>query len=77
MNKKENAIRIINFNEPEFIAGEIPSYTLSYLGCNHEGFDGGGDHMPVNSKWLDIWKTEWHIEHEGVMGFPKGNPLGV
>jgi uroporphyrinogen decarboxylase len=45
------------------------------MGCNHEGFAGGGHHMPVGSVWRDIWGTEWHREHEGVMGFPRGNPL--
>lgn len=75
MNRKENALRIIKFNEPEFVAGEIACHSLSYLGCNHEGYLGGGHHLPVGSKWVDIWNTEWHKEHEGVMGFPRGNPL--
>ncbi len=26
-------------------------------------------------RWTDIWGTEWHLEHQGVMGFPRGNPL--
>jgi uroporphyrinogen decarboxylase len=29
----------------------------------------------VGSVWKDIWGTEWHREHEGVMGFPRGAPL--
>ena len=31
--------------------------------------------MPVESVWMDIWGTEWHREHDGVMGFPQVNPL--
>jgi len=75
MNAKENAIRIIRFDHPERIVSGPPTYTLCYHGCNHEGFDGGGDGSPVGSIWKDIWGTEWHKIHEGVMGLPKGNPL--
>lgn len=75
MNAKENALRIINFDNPERITAGPPVYTLCYHGCNHEGFDGGGDGSPVGTTWLDIWGTEWHKIHEGVMGLPKGCPL--
>jgi len=75
MNQKENALRIIRFNKPERVISGCPVHGLGYLGCNHEGFAGGGHHLPVGSKWSDIWRTVWHKEHEGVMGFPRGNPL--
>ncbi len=75
MNAKENALRIIRFDRPERIVGGPPCHGLAYLGCNHEGYEGGGHHLPVGSKWTDIWGTVWHREHEGVMGFPRGNPL--
>ncbi len=75
MNQKENARRIIDFDNPERVVSGCPSHGLAYLGCNHEGYEGGGHHLPVGSKWTDIWGTEWHREHEGVMGFPRGNPL--
>jgi uroporphyrinogen decarboxylase len=29
----------------------------------------------VGSRWTDLWGTVWHKEHEGVMGFPRGNPI--
>ena len=75
MNTKENALRIVRFDHPERIMGGCPIHNFGYLGCNHEGFNGGGHHLPVGSVWQDIWGTEWHLEHDGVMGFPRGNPL--
>ena len=76
MTNKENALEIIRFGKPERVVKGLPAYTPCYLGCNHEGFEGGGDNMPVGSRWKDIWQTEWHKEHADVMGFPRGNPLG-
>ena len=75
MNAKENALRIIRFDNPERVESGCPVYGIGYRGCNHEGFQGGGHHLPVGSVWIDIWGTEWHREHDGVMGFPRGNPL--
>ncbi|MEK7767947.1 MAG: uroporphyrinogen decarboxylase family protein [bacterium] len=75
MTEKENALRIIRFDRPERVVSGLPTFDLWYLGCNHEGYAGGGHHLPVGSKWTDIWGTEWHREHPGVMGFPRGHPL--
>jgi uroporphyrinogen decarboxylase len=75
MTPKENALRIIRFDHPERVRMEPPTHDIAYLGCNHEGFQGGGHHLPVGSSWTDIWGTTWLKEHEGVMGFPRGNPL--
>lgn len=75
MTEKQNALEIIRFGKPERITGGLKDYGLQYLGCNHEGYTGGGHHLPVGSKWTDIWGTVWHKEHAGVMGFPRGNPL--
>jgi uroporphyrinogen decarboxylase len=76
VNAKENALRIIHFDNPERVTAGPPVYTLCYNGCNHESFDGkGGDGSPVGTKWVDVWGTEWHKIHDGVMGLPKGNPL--
>jgi uroporphyrinogen decarboxylase len=75
MNPKENALRIIRFEQPEYVMSRPPVYELRYFGCNHEGFDGGSHDCPVGSRWVDIWGTGWHKSHEGVMGFPRGNPL--
>ncbi len=75
MTPRENALRNIRFDNPERITGGLPTHGIGYYGVNHEGFDGGGHHLPVGSRWTDIWGTEWHREHAGVMGFPRGNPL--
>jgi uroporphyrinogen decarboxylase len=75
MTPKENALRTIRFDNPEWIAGGPPTHSVPYRGCNHEGYEDGGHHLPVGSKWTDIWGTEWHREHDGVMGFPRGHPL--
>jgi len=75
MTDKENALRIIRFDHPERVMEGAPSHYMAYRGCNHEGYEGGGHHLPVGSVWRDIWGTEWHREHEGVMGFPRHGPL--
>ena len=75
MNNKANAIEIMNFGKPERITLGLPSHFAGYLGVNHEGFDGGGHHLPVGSWWTDIWGTGWHKEFPDVMGFPKKCPL--
>ena len=75
MNPRENALRIIRFDAPERVVTAPPCTGLAYLGANHEGYGGGGHHLPVGSRWTDIWGVEWHREQDGVMGFPRGNPL--
>ena len=75
MTDKENALRIVRFDCPERVTSGCPVHGLAYLGCNHEGYDGGGHYLPTGSTWTDIWGTVWHREHEGVMGFPRGHPL--
>lgn len=75
MNPRENALRIVRFDAPERVVAGPPCHGLAYLGANHEGYEGGGHHLPVGSRWTDIWGVEWHREQEGVMGFPRGNPL--
>ena len=75
MRRKENALEIIRFGHPERVVPGLDGYGLCYHGCNHEGYEGGGHHLPVGAKWLDIWGTGWQKEHADVMGFPRGNPL--
>ena len=75
MNAKKNALNIVRFDEPERVISGCPAHGVAYRGCNHEGFEGGGHHLPVGSRWVDIWGTTWHREHEGVMGFPEDPPL--
>lgn len=76
MTVRENALEILRFGTPERVVGGLPCHGLAYFGMNHESPDGaGGHHLPVGSRWVDIWGTTWAKEHEGVMGFPRGNPL--
>lgn len=75
MTERENALRTIRFDDPERITSGYPCHGLTYQGCNHEGYEGGGHDCPVGSVWTDIWGTTWHKEHAEVMGFPRGNPL--
>jgi uroporphyrinogen decarboxylase len=73
--RKENALQIIHFGHPEQVVSEPPIYEIRFHGCDHEGFEGGGDDSLVGCQWVDVWGTEWRKAHEGVMGLPKGNPL--
>ena len=75
MTDKQNALEIIHFGHPERIVAGIKGYGLSYYGCDHQGYLGGGHDLPVGSTWTDIWGTGWHKEQAGVMGFPRENPL--
>jgi uroporphyrinogen decarboxylase len=76
MNKKQNTLEIIKFGHPERITGGIePVHGICYFGMNHENAEGKGHEQQVGAVWTDIWGTVWQKEHEGVMGFPRGNPL--
>lgn len=75
MTERENALRTIRFDNPEYIMEGMPEYTLAYTGCNHESYDGGGDDRPVGTRWTDIWGTGWRKEQADVMGFPSEFPL--
>lgn len=75
MTPKENALRLIHFADPQYVMPDPPAHTIAYRGANHEGYTAGGHHLPVGSRWSDIWGTGWRREHEGVMGFPRVNPL--
>jgi hypothetical protein len=39
MNAKENALRIINFDNPERLVTWPPIHRIYYHGCNHRDFD--------------------------------------
>lgn len=76
MNEKQNTLEILHFGHPERVTGGVaPAWGTCYFGMNHEHVDGKGHEQPVGARWRDIWGTEWHKEHDGVMGFPRGNPL--
>jgi len=75
MNAKENALRIIRFDDPERIVEDPPTHGVGYLGCNHEGYEAPGHDVPVGTTWTDVWGTTWQKEQEGVMGFPRKHPM--
>lgn len=75
MTDKENALRIIRFDHPERVLTSPPVHSVAYLGCNHEGYAGGGHDVPVGTVWTDVWGTVWRKELEGVMGFPRRHPM--
>jgi len=75
MTAKENALRIIRFEQPEQVTQGPPLHGMGYFGCNHEGFAGGGHDSPVGTRWTDVWGTVWHKELDGVMAFPQVHPL--
>jgi hypothetical protein len=52
MTHREDALRIIRFDSPERIAYSLPAHSIFYCGCNHEGYAGGGHHLPVGSTWV-------------------------
>lgn len=75
MNARENALRIINFDNPERVVSTPPAYVLAWLGCNHEGYQGGGHDSPVGMKWTDVWGVDWHKVQDGVMGISRGQQM--
>ncbi len=70
----ENAMRTIHFQKPDEIVGGIPSYWISYFGCDHQG-DDGNEWGPVGTTWTDIFGVKWQKEQEGVMGLVVKNPI--
>jgi len=48
---------------------------LSWHGCDHDGYQGGGHDSPVGTQWTDVWGVRWHKIQKGVMGFPVHHPL--
>lgn len=75
---KENALRILKFDHPEYVAKQIPCFTIGYHGVNHQSFDDTGDDghwRPVGVLWHDIWGTGWQKDQPDVMGFPIEAPL--
>jgi len=76
MNAKENALRIVRFDHPERIVGDLPCHDVSHFGANHEAVDGYRDLGPGKGVWWhDIWGIGWHRVLDGVMGLAKEHPL--
>ena len=72
---KENALRIIRFDHPDYVMTGPPTHGVAYRGCNHEGYEGGGHDCPVGTRWIDVWGTHWKKMQDGVMGFPTHHPI--
>ncbi len=76
MNAKENARRLLRFDNPERIVGGLPTHDCSYFGVNHEPPEGDGGHdAPRGARWRDIWGVGWQNELDGVMGMAREHPL--
>jgi len=80
MTDKENARRIISFDNPERVMSWPPCRYISYHGANHQGFDDpvtmtDGHTRPVGTSWRDIFQTGWMKEQADVMGMPRFHPI--
>ena len=76
MTPRENLLRVLAFDHPEYVPTYPPYYGIHYLGANHESIDGtGGDNSPVGTHWMDIWGVGWHKELPDVMGLTESYPL--
>lgn len=76
MTPRENLLRVLAFDHPEYVPAGIPCFGLSYVGAGHEAIDGsGGDGSPAGSRWFDIWGVGWHKELPEVMGLTEIYPL--
>ena len=75
MNAKENALRIVRFDKPEYVMTGLPIHYVAWRGCNHEGYEGGGHECAVGTRWTDVWGTVWEKMQPGVMGFPRAHPI--
>jgi len=73
---KENALRIINFNQPERVEVCVPMKALSYLGCDHEGYSVVSQiDKERYGVWNDIWGTTWRLYPGGISEMPIAYPL--
>jgi len=76
MDARENALRILRFDRPERVVGDLPKADCSYFGVNHEPFEGDGGHdSPVGTFWHDVWGVGWQKALDGVMGYAREHPL--
>jgi uroporphyrinogen decarboxylase len=65
MNPKENLLRAIGFNDPEYVPrGNEPVWGgIAYAGNFRVAC------------WTDAWGTRWETTRDDMVPFPKGNPL--
>jgi uroporphyrinogen decarboxylase len=75
MNLKENALKIIRFDNPERVTPRAPWFELFWRGAKMDGFDGTNWDSPAGTKWVDVFGTTWNKLHEGMIGHPVGFPL--
>ena len=72
MDAKENLLETIHFGNPERVpyAGGLPIIRIGFFGVNPD------DNRPPGADiWTDLWQVQHHKEFEGIMPFPKYNPL--
>lgn len=75
MNHKENALRIIRFDNPERVMARALWYELFWRGAKMDSFDGTNWDAPAGTKWVDVFGTTWHKLNEGMIGHPVEFPL--
>jgi len=65
MNAKQNFLETIRFGKPEYVA---MSNEPIWFGFSFE-------EISKMETWTDRWQVRWDLELEGMVPFPKGNPL--
>ena len=76
LTQRENLLRVLSGDHPEYVPTTIPCFGLGYVGGNHEALDGsGGDASPAGARWVDIWGVGWHKALPEVMGLTESYPL--
>lgn len=65
MNEKENYLEAIRFGKPEY----IPTT------CEPIGYTFTFEDIVRMENWTDRWGVKWELELEGMVPFPKCNPL--
>jgi hypothetical protein len=75
MHPKENALRVIRFDRPEWVPASPPVVGIKYRGNDHEGYEDGGHDCAVGTEWTDIWGVRWRKVADGVMRVHVGHPI--
>ncbi len=76
MTPRENLLRVVDYEQPEWIPTWLPLYELRYVGAGHESWDGsGGDGSPAGARWTDVWGVGWRKKLPDVMGLVERPPL--
>ncbi len=65
MTKKENYLKAIKFEDPEYVPFEDDHVIVSF----------SFEEIVKQENWTDRWGIDWKKELDGTVPFPKGNPL--